>query len=61
VGSCPQCARVLCARCARERVSESRFLCPDCMVPLKLTDPRIVHLLRASIRDSGAAAGAAVP
>jgi tetratricopeptide (TPR) repeat protein len=52
VGSCPDCGRILCAACARANVVDGRFTCNVCGVPLRLSDPRIVHLLRRSLEGA---------
>jgi tetratricopeptide (TPR) repeat protein len=56
VGSCPECGGVYCAACAKASVVGSRFTCPACSVPLKMTDPRLAFLFRQSVDAAGGSA-----
>jgi predicted RNA-binding Zn-ribbon protein involved in translation (DUF1610 family) len=49
-GACPSCGKIYCIACRKADLLDSRFTCPDCGVPLKLTDNRLRYLVRESLR-----------
>ncbi|WP_020611927.1 tetratricopeptide repeat protein [Sediminispirochaeta bajacaliforniensis] len=44
-GKCPSCGAVFCVACGMEHLSEGRFHCPVCNVPLKLNDAGLRYLV----------------
>ncbi len=58
-GSCPECGKVYCVSCMVDYVEESRFVCPHCRVPLKLSDDYLKYLVKSFLEkaDSGGARG----
>jgi tetratricopeptide (TPR) repeat protein len=44
-GKCPECNNVYCISCASEHLKDSRFICKDCGVILKLTDNALRYLV----------------
>ncbi len=51
-GQCPSCGAVYCVACGMEHLSEGRFHCPACEVPLKLNDSGLRYLMMKLV-DSG--------
>ncbi len=45
-GSCPDCKKIYCISCVEDTLKENRLHCPDCKVPLKLSDQRLRYVLR---------------
>ncbi len=43
-GKCASCGKVYCVNCAMEYIKENRFTCPQCGVPLKLSDDSLRYL-----------------
>jgi Flp pilus assembly protein TadD len=52
-GQCPSCGAVYCVACGMEHLSEGRFHCPDCKVPLKLNNAGLRYLMMKLV-DNGA-------
>ncbi len=44
-GKCPKCEKVYCISCASEHLKDSRFICKDCGVFLKLNDNALRYLV----------------
>jgi tetratricopeptide (TPR) repeat protein len=45
-GSCPECGKTFCIRCAKDRLDETgRFICPECGKPLKLINGGLKKLI----------------
>ncbi|MBN2510109.1 MAG: tetratricopeptide repeat protein [Spirochaetales bacterium] len=44
-GKCSECGKVYCIRCARKAMEGNKFQCPECGVPLKLSEDWIEYLL----------------
>jgi tetratricopeptide (TPR) repeat protein len=53
-GSCPECGSIFCVSCAKAHLSEGRFMCADCQIPLKLREDALRYLVRACIAESSA-------
>jgi len=51
-GSCPRCGKIYCIACRKDKLSDSRFTCPDCSVALKLSDNRLKWLVRSSLEEA---------
>ncbi len=49
-GSCPRCGKVFCIACRKAELADSRFTCPDCGEALKLSDNRLIYLVREHVR-----------
>jgi tetratricopeptide (TPR) repeat protein len=49
-GACPACGKIFCIGCRKDALSaDSRLTCPDCAVPLKLSDDTLRYLVRQSL------------
>ncbi|MCF7928578.1 MAG: hypothetical protein K9L68_06365, partial [Spirochaetales bacterium] len=51
-GRCPSCGKVYCVSCAKEYLQGSRFTCPDCGEPLKLSDGPLRYLVAGYVELS---------
>jgi tetratricopeptide (TPR) repeat protein len=43
-GKCPQCGKVYCVGCRKDHLENDRFTCPECAVPLKLSEDGLKYL-----------------
>jgi tetratricopeptide (TPR) repeat protein len=60
-GLCPRCGKVFCVGCASAHVRASRFVCPDCDEPLRLSTDALKWLLARSLDGSAGLSGGASP
>ncbi len=54
-GACPSCGKVFCIACRKDALVDDRFTCPDCQIPLKLSDDRLRWLVRDFLKRAAEA------